>query len=364
MRWAVGIVGLLAACQGSDKRTSGSHTDLTAAIDTQTLRVAIGDLDGDHRNEIVACSGDALRVFDPTGKQLAALPIHDGIQKLVVADLDGDGSAEIYAGWGQTREHRDSKARVSVVHYANGSLTEQPIISPATTRDESVTLLPMLDTRTLLYAYFDSKYMVTSVVLARDGDHWTATPLAQIRTATSYARGDVDGDGKPDLVVGRVYGDDIGKDGDAFVLHEDGTRTPIPSTRGMRSIAVIDGAVYMGDGWHQDYGTMARGLFSRSTMVGGSFVTRVVEDTVGQFGIDGIFASQIAGQRAIVTVGNAQVRAFRPNADKWDAAGIAGVARDVAVGDLDGVPGDEVLILGETKTEIVSLNGVSWSPIK
>ena len=408
VRHALGIVLLFAACQSPDKKTPpptegpasgslmtagsgsagqkvaevasvpsadrtvpplpdplpGKRTTL-AAIGDKAWRVAIGDLDGDHKSEIVACDSQRMTVLDASGKKLGELEVVDGIQKLVVADLEGDGKAEIYAGWGQTREHMDTKAHLSVVRFDHGKLTEEQILQPATSRNESVSIVPMLDTKTIYFSYFDSKYMVSTVLLAHEGTSWTMKPALQIRMATSFARGDVDGDGKPDLVVGRVYGDDKGIDGDAFVqsMGADGKRTMIPSTRGLRSIAVIDGDVYMGDGWHQNYGTLGRGLLSRSRIVGGAFVTNTIEDTPGQYAIEAIIPATIEKKRVIVTMGSHYTRAFRPNGDKWEAVTLGGLARDIAVGDLDGKPGDEILILGDKTAEIVNLEGATWSPI-
>jgi hypothetical protein len=341
----------------------GKRTALTIAT---PHRAAIGDLDGDHHNEIVVCDPTVMTVLDPSGKKLGELSVVDGIQRLVVADVDGDGRAEIYAGWGQTREHMDTKAHLSVLRFdpATRLLREEQILQPATTRNDIVSILPAPDLKALYFSYFDSKYMVTTVLVSRAGDGWTQKPVVQNRMAASFARGDVDGDGKLDLVVGRVYGDDKGVDGDAFVqgMGADAKRTMIPSQRGLRSIAVIDGAVYMGDGWHQNYGTLGRGLLSRSKIVSGAFVTNVVEDTAGQYALEAIIPATVDKKRVIVTQGSNYTRAFRLNGDKWEALTIAGVARDVAVGDLDGKPGDEILIVGD-KTEIVNLEGVTWSPI-
>ena len=55
----------------------------------------------------------------------------------------------------------------------------------------------------MLVAWFDSKYTVTSAIAKHGAQGWQLDKLASIRMATSYARGDIDGDGKPDLVVGR-----------------------------------------------------------------------------------------------------------------------------------------------------------------
>lgn len=344
----------------------GTRKDLTVAIGP-AWRAAIGDFNGDGKNEIAVASSQELKVIDANGKTLATTPATDGIQRLTAADLDGDGRAEIYAGWGQTRDHMDTKAKVTVHRLDGGRLTTETVLAPETTRQEVVALVPMKDAKSLFIAYFDSKYMVTSTIAQKGAQGWTASKVAQLRTATSYARGDVNGDGKPDIVVGRVYGDDKGVDGDAFILAPDGSRTKIPSTRGMRSIAVIDAdadgkpEVYMGDGWHQNYGQYAHGLLTRARFAGSTFQTDLVEDTVGQYGIEEIVPATVDGKIVILTAGSNYTRAFMRAGDHWSAVTIGPVARDIAVGDLDGKPGDEILLLGE-KSELVSLHGVTWAP--
>jgi hypothetical protein len=339
----------------------GKRTDLTAKIGG-AWRAVIADIDGDGKQELVVVDSQQLRVLDAAGREKAATPISGGVHRLVAADLDGDRKGELYVGWGQTREHMDTKARVSVFRLASGKLAEDPVLEIETTRNEIVEIVPMPDTKGLLVAYFDSKYMVTSKLVTLVGKAFSADKLAQLRTATSYARGDVDGDGKPDIVVGRVYGDDKGIDGDAFVLGLDGTRTPIPSTRGLRSIAVADvygdgrNEVVMSDGWHQNYGQHARGLLTIARHKPEGFTTELVEDTPGQFELMRILPATIDGKPAIVTLGSHYVRVFWRAGERWQGLTIAGAARDIAVGDLDGQPGDEVVVIGD-KSELVNLRG-------
>jgi hypothetical protein len=336
----------------------GIRTDAASFVGT-AARVAVGDLDHDGRREIVAVDPNEMRVFAADGKLVASAPVTGGIDRLVVADIDGDGKAEIYAGWGQSREHQATKARVSMHRLEGGKLVDETVIAPETARNEITALVPVPEDKSLLLAYFDSKYNVTSVIAKRSGSTWTTTPVASLRMATSYARGDVDGDGKADLVVGRVYGDAQGVDGDAFVLRPDGTRTKIPSTRGLRSIAVIDNDVFLGDGWHQNYAAEGRGLLTRAHYVKGAFTTELVEDTAGQFGIDKILPAKIAGKPAIVTLGNHYVRVFLRDGATWRGLTVGGPYRDVAVGDLDRDGSDDLVLAGD-KSEIVKLKAADW----
>jgi hypothetical protein len=337
----------------------GKRKDLTAAVGS-AWRAVIGDFNGDRKREIAIVDSKQLRVIDAAGQELAAVPIASGINVLVAADLDGDGKAEILAGWGQTRDYLNAKARVTVHRLQGKQLVEELIVEPETARAEVVAIVP-IEKQAVLVGYFDSKFMVTSTIARRSAQGWQLDKIASIRMATAYARGDVTGDGKPDLVVGRVYGDDKGLDGDAFVLAPDGTRTKLPTTRGLRSLAIIGGDVYFGDGWHQNYGEHGRGLLTRAHYDKAGFHTELVEDTAGQYAIERILPATIDGKQMIVAVGSHYVRVFQRDGERWRGLTIAGAPRDVAVGDLDGMPGDEIIIVGD-KSELVDLRGVAWPP--
>ncbi len=358
------VVVLALGCQAKPA-PSPTRTDLTA-IAGDADRVAVGDLDGDGDAEVVLVDAARMRVLDAGGRELASRPVTRGIQRLVATDIDGDGRPELLAGWGMTRAHRDAGIAFTVHRLAAGVLSEEIIFAPESARQDVTAILPMPDAGAVLLAYFASKYDVVTVVATPTRDGWRTSPSsAPLRMATSYARGDVDGDGRVDLVVGRVYGDAQGADGDAFVLAADGTRTPIPSTRGLRSLAVVDidgdgrPEVVMGDGWHQNYGKLARGLLSVSRHVDGRFVTELVEDTAGQYAIEKILPATIDGRFALVTMGTSHVRVFRRAGQAWQGLTIAGAARDVAVGDLDGAPGDEIVVLGDTSA-ILRLRARDW----
>ncbi len=342
----------------------GARKDVTSFV-RNAQRAAIGDLDGDGHREIVLVDPERMRVVEASGRELASAAITRGAQALVVEDIDGDARAEVFAGWGVTREHMDTRAAFTVHRLERGTLREEVILAPETSRQDVSAIVPMRQGASVLLAYFESKYVVSSVIATRGAQGWETTKLASHRTATSYARGDVDGDDVIDTVVGRVYGDGQGVDGDAFVLRPGGERTPIPSTRGMRSLAIADAdgdgrdEIFMGDGWHQSYAAHARGLLTWVRHVDGELQAELVEDTPGQYAIEKIVPATIDGATTLVTLGSSYVRVFRRVDGVWRGLTIAGPARDVAVGDLDGAPGDEILIVGE-KSEIVSLRGVAW----
>jgi hypothetical protein len=218
----------------------------------------------------------------------------------------------------------------------------------------------------LLIAYFDSTYSVTKVTATHGAAGWTTGDPVVIRMATSWAIGDLDGDRKPEVVVGRLYGDAKDRDGDAFVLSPEGKRRALATLRGVQGLAVADtdgdgrDEIFLGDGWHQDYGQRARGQLTWARLVDGELRSEVIEDTPGQYTIWQILVADVDGdgKPEIITRGSHYVRVYRRSGERWRGLTIAGAARDLAIGDLDGT-GNAILIAGE-RSELVSLRGVAW----
>ena len=261
---------VLCACQREGARPRGLP-DVGPA-----LRAAIGDVDGDGRGEIAVADAGRLRLLDRSGRERASLPVPGAAQALLVADLDGDGRGEIAAGWGRDRAHPDASARVSLYRLEGDALVEEVVAAPASERPEIAALLA--EPPDLFVAWYDDRYLVKSAHARRAGDAWRLDEVAALRTAGSYALGDVDGDGVRDLVVGRSYGDEVASDGDAFLLRPDGARVAIPTTRGVHALAVIDGDLFLADGWDKDYGAVARALLTRSRWTGVAFRSQVIQD--------------------------------------------------------------------------------------
>jgi len=339
-----------------------------SAIVGDALRVAIGDLKGDGHAEIVLAGPTTLRVSTMEGKELARADAPGGIELLDVADIDGDKRAEILAGFGRTPARRDGSARLSVFRLAGGKLVEEIVLEPKTTRLDVVALLPMaLTPPALRYATFLDKYQVEIGVARRQAKDWKTEPGAQIAMVTALGQGDVDGDRKAELVVSRLYGDAPGSDGGAFVLADDGKRTSIPTTRGVRALAVADtdgdgrAEVFLADGWHRDYGHQAQGLLTWARFRDGAFVSEVIEDTPGQYALDKLVPADVDGDGhvEIIALGSAYVRVFHREGERWHGLTIAGPCRDVAVTKVDGQRGAELLLVGP-HSEWVGLSGVPF----
>jgi hypothetical protein len=172
--------------------------------------------------------------------------------------------------------------------------------------------------------------------------------LPAIGPALRAAIGDLDGDGARDLVVGRTYGDEVASDGDAFLLRPDGARVAIPTTRGVHALAVIDGDLFLADGWDKDYGRVARALLTRSRWTGGAFRSEVIDDVAGEHSIRSLVAADLAGdgRAELAARGSGSVRVYTRADGGWRGRRVAGAAADLAAGDVDGAPGDELLVVG------------------
>jgi hypothetical protein len=108
--------------------------------------------------------------------------------------------------------------------------------------------------------FFTSKYITTIGYLTpTHSAEWVFTEIASVRMGDSL---DVVGDL---AIVGRSYGDIQGQDGD-LLLFKGGERTLLPSYRGVRSTRVVGDVanhrIFIGDGWHMNYGQLAQGRLS------------------------------------------------------------------------------------------------------
>ena len=319
------------------------------------VRAAIGDLDGDRRGEIALADAARLRVVDRSGRQLAAAPAPGGAQALLVADVDGDGRGEIVAGWGRDRAHPEAAARVSLYRLEGGALREELIAAPAAGERPEIAAI-LADPPGLFIAWYQSQFLVKSVRARREGEGWRLEEVAVLRTAGSYALGDVDGDGRGDLVVGRFYGDELASDGDGFLLRPDGARVAIPTTRGVNAVAVVGGEIFLADGWHKDYGRQARALVTRSRWQGGGFRSEVIGELPGEHSVRTLVAADLDGdgRAELAARGSASVRVFaRAAGGAWRGRRAGGSATDLAAGEVDGAPGDELLAVGPA--------GSTWS---
>jgi hypothetical protein len=181
----------------------------------------------------------------------------------------------------------------------------------------------------LAFAYFASKYGVRTHHLVSGGP---PVDGAERRMATSLAFADLDGDGKADEVVGRVYGDAQGQPGD-LTVHLASGPVRVPTENGVRALLVARLAgdarptLYLADGWVADYKRSAKGQIKRATWNAAqrAFTVETVATGTGQFTFFALWAVDLGGQGqpVVVAQGSDEVLVFTPGSKRpWPSRSV------------------------------------------
>ena len=329
------------------------------------MKVAAGDLDGAGGSEIVVACDDALLVLDGQGKVRARTAAEGWPQVLLVADLSGTGRAEILAGWGTSRKRLKATARLLRYRMQGRSLNGELVLEPTTTRAQfaDIALERAGKDWSVLLAHFTGKYMVRHLRL-RPGDK--TEELGSWRMAMSLAPAEVPGPGG--LFVGRLYGDALGQDGDAFVW-QGGKKLPVSTTRGVGAVAAadLDGdgnpELLICDGWAQRYAAEGRALLNQAVWDGKAFKTRRVLELSGEYAISGVQVVDVDGdgKPELLVRGSSTLQLFRRSGEAWLGSLLARNVGDAVAVDLDGDGRHEVVLVGK-EAAIVDLGGPPKPP--
>ncbi len=371
--------------------------------------IAAGDLDGDGKDEVVTWdrkkktltvlgyAGGSARVL--TSRILDSFP-----SALAIADTDMDGKGELLLGEGlagsDPADATKSEVRVSIYRPMEAPLEEageaagwkatEVFRGPSTRPD--VGSIHVMDIRgdkqpEILFRYYNAKYYVTTAIAQRDAQGWSVKGVGDIRMGAYVDAGRIFGGEESYVVVGRPYAEPTrsidpksGKTvekiavGDAFVLRE-GFRQALPVHRGVSALAIgnVRGGdapdVVVADGWHSDYGKLARARVAILRWRNGEWDYDLIEDNSGFIrvidlrlvDVDGDGRQEILALAQEATTYAPRLRLYQYTGSGWRGATLAEGAQAFAVADVDGNGGRELVLAGEQpKTQQLALQQLSW----
>ncbi|MHC4922421.1 MAG: FG-GAP-like repeat-containing protein, partial [Planctomycetota bacterium] len=351
-------------------------------------RIVAGDFDGDGRAEVVTWDSRSqqLTVVGLVGgkrQQLANHRLDDFPTAMRAADLDGDGKDELVVGSGRRGYNRKGQPVVDVrvrVYRPLGpegdGWTPEQVFKKASDRP-TVTALEVADLDRdrrpeLLFACFVAKYFTEVYVAHRrqdgkdrdDGAAWSVQSRGRIRMGMNVIAADAVAPRAKVLVVGRPYGEKLGDLGDAFLLPAGKERVPLPAFRGVSALAAgdIDGdgrpELVVGDGWHQNYGRLARARLTVIRRVDGAFQATPVEDLPAHIRIveilvrdlDGDGRGEILARGARSRSLGGDVRLYQRTTGGWRGRTLATDVQGFAIGSFTGGTAPEIVVAGGEPT--------------
>ncbi|HBZ26055.1 MAG TPA: hypothetical protein DEO54_07430 [Rikenellaceae bacterium] len=293
--------------------------------------VELGNLCGNTKDELIlGCDSTVYicTIIKDSAHVLFSHSFDEPVLKLRTGDADNDGKNDLVLITGYTK-YTDSDVKVYIVKYydkepgvSGGKWSVSELYTKASERPQPLYLeIADIDNdykNEIIASYYESKYMVETVLISFSSGNWSSKIFLTERMSTAFDIGKINE--KNLFLVGRVYGDSLGDEGDAYIL--DGkVKTGLRVRRGVKSaIKIGDGdndgknEIYVGDGWHQNYGKIARG---RLAVIRDDFTYKLIEDVKEQTNLDQIEIADIDcdGKNEVLTSGNRFFRIYRYTGD-------------------------------------------------
>lgn len=285
-------------------------------------RVLVADLFGDGEPEVFIGDGGDIRwgswPTDAPQPNFSGRHIGKGmLQAWMAEDLDGDGDEEVVMAFGLGRGFPEAKVEIVVVNDFSKGTVARPIWRSDGERNQVTALAPWRKPgggADIYVGHFATRFEVQGGVLSAEGGAPEWVPSHRIRMGMARAVGDFDGDGVSEVAIGRLYGEDANTPGDLRVIQEDGSVEMVPTLRGVRAVGVADlegdgkAELLFGDGWHKNYGKLARyrpNVASRGA--DGTWAVATIDERSDNYAVEEIGA---VGS-AVVAGGNASLGVYQ-----------------------------------------------------
>lgn len=333
---------------------------------------------GAQAGELLVTGGDSLvsiyQVENGVARLLHTAAFTDQVLQLACGDADNDGQNELLVVTGNNRYANNTAIRLYLVKQQAGGWLHRLLFTKTSGRPAS-TYLGISDAdnnerNEIVMTFFESKYITETVWLKfreHTGD-WKARIVARDRMAMAQDIGKFGNLPGNISVIGRPYGDSIGKAGDAYIAGS--PKQPLPSFRGVKAVCLGDGdndginELYIGDGWHQDYGKIARGRLAVITSNSDNFRYRLIEDVKGQVEISQVMIADFDGdgKNEVLTRGNRYIRVYKYTGAAWSVyTDTALKSRPFSIGDINNDGRTDVIFAGIEGVQVYNLQKPAYT---
>jgi len=323
--------------------------------------VYAGDISGSKKDELIVAADSSVYIYEvskDTAHLIYSNTFEQQVLQMVTGDLNNDKRNELVIACGY-RGYKDSEVEILLIEnvrnewrlsslYTRESPRPQPLYLDIADQDND-------GKNEIIASYFESKYMVETVTIKYSPDGWYSDVISHERMATARDIGTLSGKDKNSMVVGRVYGDKLGDDGDAYII-EGKQQIKLPVYRGVRSAIKIGDAdndgvneIYVGDGWHSNYGKMARARLGMIKFDGDNYYYNLIEDIKGEVEVSQIEISDITGnnRNELIIRGSESFRIYKFVDDQWKVFTDTSIINNqFTIGDITGDKRPEVIISG------------------
>ncbi|MGC6415884.1 MAG: FG-GAP repeat domain-containing protein [Bradymonadia bacterium] len=318
-----------AAKQGKPRGPSVQRSNAAAVYTLPpSERVFCLDIDGDGTDEALGAQGSELWAYDLGQKAAVKLWSSTGkgvVHRIVAAEEQGQFYLYLARGIGRGPA-LNAPLSLSRVLASKGTVFQ--LWEHAGVRNEPahLSLVENAGQPILAFAHYVDKYHVGTRHMSPNGAAVvTEFSVDRMRMASSWALGDINGDNKTDVAIGRVYGDAKGLPGDLKLKLHGGDFMTVKTDRGVRGLVFArDGkggrTLFVADGWHSNYGKMAKAQLKTVEWTPSGPKLESVGRSPKEFTFFELWARDVDGdgQDEVVARGNSHVSIFSRGRDgKW-----------------------------------------------